>query len=66
MLAVEVVPETDHLIIGRPRILFRLSPGQDTMFDVTSDGQRILLAISPSSGDDEALTLVQNFRASLE
>jgi Tol biopolymer transport system component len=67
MMVAEVRTSGATIRIGDPRRLFApaLSGGNGHLYDVSRDGERFLLAVSPGESGAGPVTVIQNWRAGL-
>jgi hypothetical protein len=68
LTAAEVAVKGDALEVGVVRSLFGPIYTSATfyLYDISADGQRILMAVPPAQGSSEPLTLVQNWVSGLK
>jgi serine/threonine protein kinase len=68
LTAADVSTKADTLEVGAARPLFGTvyTAGGFYTYDISADGQRILMAVPPAHGAGEPLTLVQNWAAELK
>src|SRR5437867_340901 len=64
VMTVEVLAEGSRFETGSPKRLFRAEPSVSG--DITPDGQRFIIAIRPSVGQNLPITLVANWTAGLD
>jgi hypothetical protein len=65
------IPAGASFTPGTPRVLFTTAPGSPTnpwrcAFDVSADGQRVLLSVPVDRAEPSAITVVVNWMALLD
>ncbi len=65
MVSVEVTAHGDSVELGKPQVLFPTQPVGPGMFDVSSDGQKLLLMQAPPQNSAN-VTLVTNWTSTLK